>query len=160
MIILIITIILGCIVLLLFQVLKYSFKEINKQKKLVQKYFCFFYLMNRWVDLKQKKIDFAEYCIKSGYINIAIYGMGEIGQCLYNELKNTSVNVLYGIDQNADEIYSELSVIKLQDKLDKVDVVIVTAVLSFQKIKEQIANKVNCPIISLEEMMQKMDADL
>ena len=40
---------------------------------------------------------------------IAIYGMGYLGECLYEELENTDIQVLYGIDQSARGLYGRVS---------------------------------------------------
>ena len=150
-----------CTIIMCIIIIKCIIKETISQKKLAQKNYILFLLMNRWVELKQKNINFSEYFIKQGYTNIAIYGMGEVGQCLYKELQHTSVKILYGIDQNADEIYSEIPVFTIQDELDKVDLVIVTPVQSFIAIKSLLQDKaVHCPIVSLEDVLREVENDL
>ena len=59
----------------------------------------------------------------------------------------------YGIDKNADNIYADIDVVSLNDKLDEVDVIIVTAITFFDQIVEELSNKVKCPIVSIEDIL-------
>ena len=59
-------------------------------------------------------------------------------------------------DKNADNIYSSVEVMNLSDDLPEVDAIVVTAVFFFDEIAEELADKVNCPIISLEDMVYEV----
>lgn len=67
--------------------------------------------------------------------------MGEIGNRLYEELKDSSkIEVKYGIDNNALDTYSELEVLSLEEytdlAADDIDVIVVTATFAFDDIKK------------------------
>lgn len=110
-------------------------------------------MMNQWVKIKQMGKNLAFYLEQEGYYEIAVYGMNYVGQTLVSELAGSEVKVKYGIDMRADDICTEIKVIKPDDNLDNVDVVIVAAVKFYDEIKEKLCTKVNCPIISLENIL-------
>lgn len=89
--------------------------------------------MKQWVEVKQEGKNLSEYFMRSGYKNIAIYGMSYAGETLVNELKDTEINVKYGIDRNADSIYGEIDVVSMEDDLEEVDAIVVTAITFLMK---------------------------
>lgn len=117
------------------------------------KHFSMFLLMNKWVQNKSENKDISSYFINKKINTIAIYGMNYIGNTLYVDLKNTPIKVEYAIDSNAECMYAECELYTLQDSLRKVDAVIVTPLIGFDEIKEQIAKKMDCKIISIEEII-------
>ena len=113
-------------------------------------------MMNQWVKVKQEGKNLAAYFEKNGYKNIAIYGMSYAGETLLEELRETQIQVVYGIDKNAENIYSDISILSLEDTLDDVDAIVVTAVTFFDEIEDELHKKVNCPILSLEDILYEV----
>lgn len=111
--------------------------------------------MNSWLMLGQKGKTIIEYFEKNGYYNIAIYGMGNMGERLYDTLNGTDVHVKYGIDKNAENIFTTLQLYKPEKKMEEVDAIIVTAIYYFDDIKKDLCTKVSCPIISLEKIIEE-----
>lgn len=128
-------------------------KKVDNWKKMSDKHLDLFKMMNRWVNVKQEGKNLSEYFEKNNYKNIAIYGMNFAGETLINELKGTETVVKYGIDKNADRIYSEVDIVTMENMLEEVDVVVVTAITFYNEIKEKLEEKINCPIISLEDIL-------
>lgn len=112
-----------------------------------------FRMMGKWVELEQKGISLPDYFRKRGYRNIAIYGMGLSGLTLYNELKGTDIAVAYAIDRNKEEVPNEVDVYLPKDTLPDADAIIVSAVASFEEIAQLLKGKVECPVISLEDII-------
>ena len=110
-------------------------------------------MLNQWLCIKQEGKSLDEYFKENNYKTVAIYGMGEMGNRLYDELKNTDIEVKYAIDKNASSTYSELDVKEIDDELPEVDVVVVTATFAFDDIVEDIQDKFVCPIVSLEDVV-------
>lgn len=79
--------------------------------------------------------------------------MNYVGETLLSEMAGSKVTVKYGIDKNAERIYQDIDVVLPDDALDDVDAVIVTAVTFFDEIEETLSQKVNCPILSLEDIL-------
>ena len=88
-----------------------------------------------------------------GYKKIAIYGMGILGQCLYDELEESSVDIVYAIDRNAAYIQDLLDIKHPSEILEEVDAVIVTSLYYYEEIKQTMEKKMNCPIISISECL-------
>lgn len=110
-------------------------------------------MMNQWVKVKQDGKNLATYFERNGYYNIAIYGMSYAGETLVEELKGSNIHVKYGIDQKADKIYAEFDVVTPDSLLEEIDVIVVTSITFFEEIEKSISTKVNCPIISLEDIL-------
>ena len=82
--------------------------------------------------------------------------MSYAGETLVDELRGTDITVSYGIDKNADMIYSFIDVLNMDDELKMVDVVVVTSITVFDEIKQNIKKRMNCPVISLEDILYEL----
>ena len=82
--------------------------------------------------------------------------MSYAGEALLDELKDSKVKVVYGIDQNADSIYTDVDIVSADDDLEDVDAIVVTAITFFDEIEDKLSNKVSCPIISLEDILYEV----
>lgn len=125
---------------------------LNEKEKKINKFKKYYNTTNQWLYNKNKGINLSEYFINKGYNNIAIYGMGELGCRLYEELKETPVKVSYAIDKEANSRYSEVKVIELNQKFDDVDAIVVTPIFDYESIKETLVGKTDNTIISLEDI--------
>lgn len=131
-------------------------KAIDEKSKKVDKFKTYYNMLNEWLMIKQEGKSLEKYFTDNGYHVIAIYGMGEMGNRLFNELKGTSIKVKYAIDKEASSTYSEIEVLEIEDNLSEVDAVVVTAVFAFDEIEEKLQEVVGCPIISLEDIIFEM----
>lgn len=128
----------------------------DKIQKMSDKHLSLFLMMNQWVKVKQEGKNLASYFEKNDYKNIAIYGMSYAGETLVNELKGTNVSIAYGIDKKADLIYADVDVVSIDDDMEPVDAVVVTAITFFDEIKEKLSKKYDCPVISLEDVLYEV----
>ncbi len=128
-------------------------KQVNLKSEKVDKFKGYYNMLNQWLILKQEGKSLSEYFKANGYKTIAIYGMGEMGNRLYDELKDSEIDVKYAIDKNAASTYSELEVFELEDVLSEVDAIVVTATFAFDAIEEEICTKVGYPVISLDDVV-------
>jgi len=132
-------------------------KKVKQKAEKVDKFKNYYNMLNQWLILKQEGKSLTEYFKANDMKSIAIYGMGEMGNRLYDELKNTDIEVKYAVDKNADSTYSELEVNDPEDEtFDTVDAIIVTAIFAFDEIEEELEEKVNFPIISLEDVVYEV----
>lgn len=106
-----------------------------------------------WINIKNAGKQLGDYLFEEGYNRVAIYGFGDIGRCLFDELKNSKTEVNYVIDQNAANINAEVQVCDFLDDWEKVDVIIVTPTMFYENIKAQIAEKCSYHVISLKDML-------
>lgn len=122
----------------------------NEALKKSQKLYTVF---DQWLTFLQEGKSLEEYFKQNNYKTVAIYGMRELGERLYYELKDSDITVKYAIDKNADAVYTDVDVVTPDDHLDRVDVIVVTAVYYFEEIKDMLAGKVDCAIVSLEDII-------
>lgn len=133
-----------------------AIKKVYNEKANTNKFRSLFHLMSQWVKVNQdgkRVIDFFE---EKGYKKIAIYGMGYVGEILNDEFRDSNITVEYGIDKNADSIYADVDVISVNDPLMEVDAVVVTAITYFEEIEKELSEKISCPIISLEDILNQI----
>ena len=128
----------------------------NSIQTMSDKHFSLFLMMNQWVKVKQEGKNLSDYFEKNGYKKIAIYGMSYAGVTLFEELKGTKTVVAYGIDINADNIYSDLDIFSVKEDLSGVDAIVVTAITFFDEIKEQLSTKGDWAILSLEDILYEI----
>ena len=131
-------------------------KQINDRQKMSDKHFALFQMMNQWVKVKQEGKNLSSYLEEKGYKKVAIYGMSYAGETFVEELKGTNVEAAYGIDKNADNIYADIDVFSMEDSLPEADAVVVTAITFFDEIEEKLSVKLDCPIISLEDILYEV----
>jgi hypothetical protein len=134
-------------------------KKIAQKTEKVDKFKNYYNMLNQWLMLKQEGLSLEKYFTDHNIKTIAIYGMGEMGNRLYSELKDSAVEIKYAIDKTADSIYSELAVCSLDDELNEVDAVVVTATFAFDSIREQLEEVCDYPVISLEDVVYGISLD-
>lgn len=135
---------------------KVSADKTQRMKSMSDKHLALFLMMNQWVKVKQEGKSLATYFEKNGYRKIAIYGMSYAGETLIGELKESGINILYGIDKNADSLYADVDIVSMDDELEPVDAVVVTAITFFDEIAGQLSGKMDCPVISLEDILYEV----
>lgn len=137
-------------------VLKATGSETSKAKELAGKHFALFQMMNQWVLVKQEGKNLSSFFEQNGYKKIAIYGMSYAGKTLLEELKDSKISIAYGIDRNAEGIYADIEVFSMEEELESVDAVVVTAITYFDEIENELKKKVACPILSLEDILYEV----
>ena len=131
----------------------YEIKKRNKAEDNYSKFKEFYEFLIQWLTIKQNGKSLAEYLEKNEYHSVAIYGMKELGQRLYEELKDSGIEIKYIIDKNAQEVYADVPVVTPDAIPEAVDVIIVTAIHYFDQILEDLSSKVDYDVISIEDMV-------
>lgn len=131
-------------------------KVCDKAQKMSGKHFSLFLMMNQWVKVKQEGKNLATYFANNGYKKIAVYGMSYAGETLIEELQGSGIEIAYGIDREAAYIYSDIEIVSADGVLEEVDAVIVTAITFFDEIEKNLSHKLDCPIISLEDILYEV----
>lgn len=130
--------------------------ESNKRKKMSDKHLALFLMMNQWVKVKQEGKSIDSYLKAHNYKTIAIYGMSYAGETLFEELRNSDIEVAYGIDKNEDVVSRDVELVTPEDELQSVDAIVVTPIFFFDSIKEMLEKKTGADILSLEEILYEM----
>lgn len=131
-------------------------KEVHQERQLVIKNDKIIQMLDQFLTIKQSGLCLECYFKENGFKSVAIYGMGYLGKRLFDELKNTEIKVTYAIDKKISNIDCDVEVLTLDKTLPSVDVVIVTPVFYFLEIEKELDSYVNCPIISLEDVLDEV----
>jgi len=120
---------------------------------------------NKWLALKQAGYNIEEYLLVNNYHEVAIYGYGDLGNHLINELKRSKVRVNAIIDRASRYSYQGVPFFSPEDFSEQVDAIIICAVASYTQIKHLLEKKISVPIISLDNILEemwemRMDADI
>lgn len=138
---------------------EYQNENLYHWKTLLNKYFGMYSLTIEWLERKQKGENIGNQLLIQGWKNIAIYGMGDLGKCLLKELGDSEVRVSYLIDKNADNLLPDhkdvqIRICKPESDLETVDAIVVTAVFYYDDICKELSKKIDCPVISLEDLIK------
>lgn len=123
----------------------------------VKKFKSYYNMLNQWLMLRNAGKKLETYFIEHGYHNIAIYGMGEIGERFYEEMRcSQSVNISYAIDKNANHVLTDMKVYSMEDKFPSVDVIVVTSIFAYDEAKKALEENTDSFVISLEDIIQDL----
>lgn len=128
-------------------------KEIKDRDKKVDKFKGYYNILNEWLSIKLRGDSLSVYFEQKNIKVIAIYGMGELGKRLYEELINSDVIIKYAIDKNVVDKSCELLLVHPESELKPVDAIVVTSVFAFDEIEADLMKKTEAEIISLEDVV-------
>lgn len=132
------------------------------EKKLIcmerekNKYNAYFLFCLRWLQLKQKGVNLAKFFRTNGYYKIAVYGWGTSGRALVSELAGSGVEVLYLIDQNAEQMFADIPIHAPNEPVSGVDVLVITPVDFYADICKTMRGHTECPIVSLDDVVYSL----
>lgn len=126
---------------------------ITQKENKIDKFKSYYNMLNQWLILKQQGESLVKFFEENDYKTIAIYGMGEMGNRLYDELKESQIVVKYAIDEAAGNKFSELKVISPEDDFEDVDAIIITATFAYDEICEKLESKTSIQLISLDDVV-------
>lgn len=124
--------------------------------KIANKHLDLYLMMNQWVKVKQAGKNLSSYFEQEGYKEIAIYGMHYVGETLVEELAGSNINIKYGIDKDAEVLYADFDLLTPDKALPEVDAIIVTPITFFNEIEEMLSAKMDCPILSLDDILYQV----
>lgn len=159
----IISIILFIVYCIMFNFNKMSISVINRIEDQKIRYKLYYNITNKWLENKNFNKLITNYLIDRNIGSVAIYGIGELGERLYEELKDSKVQVSYFIDRSAEEndyVLDGIPLINLDSikSKDKVDLIIITPIYAFNSIEKSLKavgiheNK----IIGLDEIINEI----
>lgn len=110
-----------------------------------------------WLHLYQDGRSLIEFFHKHQYKRVAVQGLGKLGKSLIYEFNQSDIDVSYGIDRNT-ALSNELGIVvySTDDSLPDVDAVIITAIADYNNIANQLYEKLDCPLIPLDAIMNEM----
>lgn len=111
-----------------------------------------FIIAFNWLKLKNCGANICEYLKSQNIVKVAIYGLGYLGECLYEELQYSGIDILYGIDKTAIDFKGELPIVRLDDDMKDVDAIIVTVAGDISDEIRILKSKCNCRIIHISQL--------
>lgn len=131
------------------------FRQHEKDCAVILKNDSIIKMFNQWLTIKQEGKAISDYFEENNYKKIAIYGMGYAGSRLLDDLKGTDIEVVYAVDRKVGSISAKTELISKEEilKQPEVDAIVVTAITFFTDIEEELCDVVDCPIISLEDII-------
>ena len=114
-----------------------------------------------WLYLEKRKQSIAEFLRERGYFKIGIYGMGYIGNRLYDFLSDSDIETIFVIDRQAGKFACSIPAFCLEDTqiegyMKQADAIIVTAEAAFESIKEEIEKRYVIPVLSFKDILVEM----
>lgn len=125
----------------------------KKEKNLLEKYANYYFLMDFWMKNVEAGKSLASFFDKRGYKSVAIYGMAALGKHLCIQLPK-ELQLIYTIDRGIITFKDQQLV--MEDSINKIikpDVIVVTPIMEYSVIKEQISLLIDIDIVSLEEII-------
>lgn len=138
------------ILLIKYIVQCYRLKEAQRD---AIKYEALYKLLAQWLETKQNGLSLKALLCQKGYTSVAIYGVYLLGERLLDELRDMGVDVLYGIDRKKRDTQENLPVYLPSEELPPVDVIIVTSIVDYAIIKQELQKKVEYPIVALDDLI-------
>ncbi len=129
----------------------------NIRLRMLDRYHKMFYLMDKWMELKQQGIELSNYLKKKKISQIAVYGMNLLARRIIADMDASMVRVKYVIDRNSDFLEEEIKTCSPDQALEDVDLVIVALVQGEGEIKKILGEKCRFPVWSFSELLAEME---
>ena len=118
--------------------------------------------VQQYLSIKCQKKSISVFFEERGYKRVAIYGLGELGRCVLNDLSDTKIKVLYVIDQAYNNYPLGVNGIPVINKemiyeQEDIDVVVVTVLYEFNKIVDSLLEEIELEkILSLSDVVYSL----
>ena len=147
----------GAVFILYILMKRYQYvyrKTINDRNALKE----YYELCNQWLNNLHRGEYIDRYFFEKGYKNILIYGMGEIGKRLFEELESSDhIFNCFFVDKSAKYPYVEhAKLIKLEDIINNsnIDIIVITPIYALKSIQDSIKNQdLKVEIISIKDII-------
>ncbi len=138
---------------------KLNYKQwINEyyKKKSIEKdrFEAMFHIMDLWKKISETGHSISEYFYARNYNTIAIYGKGRIGDHIEKELQGSNIKVAYFIDRNKNLYHPTVNCYSLDEKLPKVDCVVITVVYGVGEIKNLLESVISADKKTIIEVIK------
>ncbi len=137
-------------------------KIYNKQKNICDRNKLYLNLVSYWLTNKIAGKSMHKFLLENNIKNIAIYGMGSMGELFYEELENTNIGIQCFVDKKADGLFvgiDNIPLINIKELISQkqIDAIIITPIAYYDDIvKDIMQQRCTTKIISLEEIIYNM----
>ncbi len=131
-------------------------EEKRRLEKRSNKFTEYFKMYNLWMKKNRSHIRISDYLEKQGIGIISIYGIGELGERLFEDLEASKIKISYAVDRNTNKNYHNIPVVLPEQASENVQMIIVTPIMEYEEIKEKLKQIVNSQIVSLKDIIYNM----
>ena len=117
-------------------------------------------ILEMWMTLRDRKIMVTTFFNKMGIKRVAIYGGGILGKHLYYELSGTDIEIVCFLYQNKKVNISGVKTIIPGELIGDVDVIVITPIMEYEKIRDALRGQYHVDMISLETVIYNADCEL
>lgn len=144
----------GCLTGFIVLYKRLSDSKYEHLAKEIDKYKTYYDLTSKWLSVHREGASLRQYFMDRGIKTIAIYGMGDLGKSLYQELDGTGIAIKYRIDRAVHNSFSDadLSVFN-RDNFYDVDSVIITPIYDASDIAKYVREKTGCQTVTLLQII-------
>lgn len=112
-------------------------------------------IRNNWNMLVQRRKNIGVFLLESGYESVAIYGMGNFGQKLYDELQEYGIRVPYVIDKRPGYFSEVVKVLSPSEPIDGIDLLVVAVANEEDEIADKYRKNAICSVKTLSEILDE-----
>lgn len=140
------------------QVAKTEKKLLNQLREESGRYLREAKVLNQWLYNERNGNKMEKWLWNHGYHAVGVYGLGFIGKQIVAELERNSRIRIIGIDKNAEGIKMRIDIYTPEQKLPKIDIVIVSNMHLYNDIKKMMmeVGELDCEIKSLDMIVEMM----
>lgn len=116
-----------------------------------------YFLLHFWMENMEQGKNIIDFFLARNYKNIAIYGLGILGRHLRDQLVKNNAKIVYCFDKG--KICCEDGDYDIEKKIDALpipDVIVVTPIMEYITIKENLKQYIDTNIVSLEEVIRSI----
>lgn len=127
--------------------------------KILCKFQKMFFVYHAWIGLQNKGVSIAEYLKAKNIEKVAVYAAGHLGRSLFCYFQKEGLRMEYFIDMNADFLKEEVSVYRLEQKLPKVDMVLISLVDYEDSLRDILAEKTGALVLDVNDLLHQIKQD-
>lgn len=115
-------------------------------------------IFKTWLLNDRSGIGIPDLLVRNGWRTVSIYGFGEIGKILYDELKKSgTVRIEYVIDKRNTDETGKVRIVEPYPELSETDIIVVTA-LGDKELMDQLKDRYSIPCMTIGELLDKVSA--
>jgi hypothetical protein len=117
-------------------------------------------LYNKWIYLRNNNVKISSSSYFDKVNSISIYGYGEIGKRLVEELENEGKVIRFIVDSNAYFRYADYDFYTINEDFPKTELMIVTDIGAYESLLQTLNKKTNTMIVSFEDVINSFFDEL
>lgn len=115
-------------------------------------------MYEQWIRLMHAGRGIANYLQSRGYSHVALYGLGETGKLVIQELDGAGIPIDYILDPDSTFNHYNGHEIKKNDSgLKPTDVMIITEFSNRDDVADELESTLDCPVLALDDLLFSLD---